>query len=115
MLFDLIRFILSTIFATFRLLSLTFVLLVSGMHGIIFNRSEVVGVTMHTLPLSVDRDKVSYLDDLERRSSDATFGLPDNYMAPPFREDDGYYERQPDSDDFDDNGNDWGDGQEGGK
>lgn len=104
MLMIIIKNILFILWAVLRLLSLAVVFVISGLHGILFNRNEIVGVTMHSIPISPDRDKMAYLDDLERRNIDTTFGQPLDYNSPAFRgdgdyddyynQDNGYYGKQ---------------------
>jgi hypothetical protein len=61
---DFIELFVSYIVAVSRLLLLTLLCFISGMHQIIFNRVEVCNVGLYYLPLRFDRDKISYINNL---------------------------------------------------
>ena len=56
--------------AVSRLILLCFILLVEGLHHILFTRSEVCAIVLKVIPLRVDRDKISYVENLAMNNLD---------------------------------------------
>lgn len=96
MIFNFVRYVWGIVFAIFRLFSLSIVLIVNGIHGILFNRTEIMGMTMHGIPMNVERDTMAYLDDLAKSNVDITCGMslpPQSaFDSAPFRGDDEFEE-----------------------
>lgn len=93
MLFELIKGIWGTLVALIRLLSLAIVFLINGIHSILFNRAEIIGMTMHAVPMNIERDKIAYIDNLCKNNIDLACGTvprADDLGNAPFRTDDEY-------------------------
>ncbi len=60
----------SWLIAIFRLLLVCFILFVEGLHHILFSRNEICGVVMRVVPIRVDRDKLSYIENLTMNNLD---------------------------------------------
>lgn len=86
------------IVALARLIVLEFILFFNGLNHILFNKSEIVSVSITIAPQRQEREKLSYLDNLKLCNFDIdnNISVPqDNYIE--FRGDDEF-----DGEDFDD-------------
>lgn len=98
------------IIAILRLLMLQLILFVTGLHHILFNRTEISNIQLMVIPQRRDRDRLSFVEDLRANN----FDLIKNSPLPPadcngFVEDDedlGDDFPDDDIDDFPDDGND---------
>lgn len=77
------------IIAILRLVMLQLVLFVTGVHHILFNRTEVSNISLSLIPQRRDRERLAFMDDLKANN----FDLIKNAALPPasctdFKEDD---------------------------
>lgn len=89
------------IIAILRLIMLELVLLVTGLHHILFNHTEISNITLVMVPQRRDRERLAFVDDLRNNNFDLV-----NNVSPPtsgyskFKEDDEFDDI--DDADFDD-------------
>lgn len=106
-----------TFAALCRLLLLSIIFILNGVHQIIFNKNEVINVVLQVLPNNNERDKMSYIMSLVKNNVDLESGTPippqNSFDSAPFREDDDY--ESINDDDFYEDDNDDEDGDENGK
>ena len=96
--------------AILRLIMLQLVLFVTGIHHILFNRTEVSNISLALIPQRRDRERLAFVDDLKANnldlvSPDIPLPLSEN---DDFREDDEYLNDDDDIDDDDNSNNENG-------
>lgn len=85
--------LLGYVVALLRLLYLALIFVVTGIYNIFFNRLEIVGIVLKSIPIKMDRDKVSYIDRLIANNVDVcsqemTIPPPNAFDVAPFKSDD---------------------------
>lgn len=79
--------------ACLRLFYLAIIFVVTGIYNIIFNKLEIVGIVLKSIPIKMDRDKVSYIDrlisnNIDVCSQEMSIPQPNAFDVAPFRSDD---------------------------
>lgn len=78
--YDFLNLLGSWFIAICRLILLCFILFIEGLHYILFSRTEVSSIVLKVIPIRVDRDKLSYVDNLAMNNLDLMgYQGDDNY------------------------------------
>ena len=98
--------------AILRLIMLQLILFVTGLHHILFNRTEISNIQLMVIPQRRDRERLAFVDDLKANN----FDLLKNSPLPP-ADCNGFVEDDIDDiefteEDFDDDDNDGEDNNE---